>query len=238
MSKHLLRSLPRTFWEGFPHETGLRLPDPELNKLRKVLRLGTGDPIAILPNDGSIWQCELKGFEAVPKFQYFPDTEPAIHLTMIQALPKGDKLEEIIRSSVGLGVSKYVVFPSDRTVVRWDDQKVESRLARLRAIIREEAEVTYRMRLPELVHIGCLAEVFESWPDAEVLSESELESQPLEAKPAQNERSIVVGPEGGWSETELSAIGNRGRTLGPRVLRVQHAGPAAAALILLAAKSK
>lgn len=68
-------------------------------------------------------------------------------------------------------------------------------------------------------------------PRATVLSEVQDESKKLTK--VGTEMTIVVGPEGGWSIRELELIGDRGVTLGPRVLRVDHAGPAAAAILLL-----
>ena len=68
-------------------------------------------------------------------------------------------------------------------------------------------------------------------PDLRALSEVDSESATLGAK--RERETLAVGPEGGWSPRELELIGHRGVTLGPRVLRVDHAAPAAAALRLL-----
>ena len=74
-------------------------------------------------------------------------------------------------------------------------------------------------------------EVIKLHQDALFLSESEREFKtlPKTGKPL----ALGVGPEGGWSPSELVLIGDRGVTLGPRVLRVDHAAAAAAAILLL-----
>ncbi len=50
----------------------LELPSEEADKLRKVLRMSTGDPFAVLPDDGSLWICELDGKTAIPQRQEWP----------------------------------------------------------------------------------------------------------------------------------------------------------------------
>ena len=227
-----LRGLPRIFLPGASFEEPTELPREELDKLRKVLRLSSGAEVAILPDNGSLIRCRLQGHNVVPESVEWPNTEPALNLTLAQALPKGDKIDEIVRACTELGVSKFVLFPSDRTVVRWDEKKVASRLQRLHVIAREAAEVSFRTKLPTVEWVPNLERVLADHPAAIVLSEVEGLSPRLSV--ASEMMTIVVGPEGGWSPRELSLIGPRGVSLGPRVLRVDHAGAAAAALLLLA----
>lgn len=226
-----LRALPRVFVPGASAEDVIELPPQEVDKLRKVLRLSAGAQIAVLPNDGSVIRCEFTGRAANPLSIENPSVESPLRLTIAQSLPKGDKLDEIVRACTELGVAKFVLFSSDRTIVRWDEKKVADRLVRLQTIAREAAEVSFRTRLPEVEYLGNLAQVLKAYPDATVLSEAENETHLLSRKG--EEMTIVVGPEGGWAPKELALIGDKGVTLGPRVLRVDHAGPAAAAILLL-----
>jgi 16S rRNA (uracil1498-N3)-methyltransferase len=227
----MLRGLPRVFVPGANPNGPIELPKEELEKLRKVLRLSPGAEIAILPNDGTLIQCRLQTHHAEPISVHHPDTEPRLDLTLAQALPKGDKMDEIVRACTEIGVSRFLLFASDRTVVRWDEKKTMDRVNRLQTIAREAAEVSFRTRLPEFAIATGLAGVLRIYPDAVVLSEVEGIAPRLQ--PTSDAMTIVVGPEGGWSKLELRLIGDRGITLGPRVLRVDHAGPAAAAILLL-----
>lgn len=232
MSNAPLRSLPRVFIPGASHEEAIQIPSDELDKLRKVLRLSSGAEIAVLPNDGFVVRCRLDGRAAVPLEVHRPDTESPVELTIAQALPKGDKLDEIVRACTEIGVSGFVLFPSDRTVVRWDAKKTVERVRRLEAIAREACEMSFRTRLPKFEVAGSLEEVLKSTSAAIVLSESEGLGRAL---PKSDPRPfLVIGPEGGWSPREVALIGDRGVTLGPRVLRVDHAAAAAAAIFLLA----
>jgi 16S rRNA (uracil1498-N3)-methyltransferase len=227
-----LRALPRIFIPGADPSADIDIPRDELDKLRKVLRLAPGAQLGVLPNDGSLIRCELLVREARPLEVLRPDTEASLELTIAQALPKGDKLDEIIRACTEIGVSRFILFPSERTVVRWDEKKTIDRIHRLETIAREAAEVSYRSRLPVIELAKDLADVLNREPEAVVLSEVEGIPRPLQKT---GERmTVVVGPEGGWAKPELQRIGDRGVTLGPRVLRVDHAGAAAAAILLLA----
>ncbi|MDR3691290.1 MAG: RsmE family RNA methyltransferase [Fimbriimonas sp.] len=227
----ILRSLPRVFIEGATPDEPIEIPSEELNKLRKVLRLSPGAEIAVLPDDGTLIHCRLQTRHAEPIEVFAPETEPVLHLTLAQALPKGDKLDEIVRACTEIGVSHFVLFPSDRTVVKWDDKKTSDRVNRLRTIAREAAEVSFRTRIPTFEVLGGLKQLLDGRPDSVVLSEVEGTMPTLTR--LGSKMTIVVGPEGGWSKPELAWIGKRGVTLGPRVLRVDHAGPAASSILLL-----
>lgn len=225
-----VRSLPRVFLPGAePEEGAFSLPKDEYDKLHRVLRLGSGDPVAILPNDGTLWVCHLRGHNAICHEQITLATESERKITLMQALPKGDKLDNILAAGTELGVAKFVLFPSDRTVVRWDAEKIVSKQRRLEAIVRESCELSFRVRLPEILWLDSLAECLQQQPKAIVLSERD--DAPLLA-PIHGDATIVVGPEGGWSPREVEQIGNRAWSLGPRVLRVETAAIAACALAL------
>lgn len=216
--------------EGASMAGPIDLPRTEVDKLRKVLRLERGAPIAVLPGDGSLIRCRFEGHQAIPEVLETPRTEPALNVTIAQAFPKGDRMETVVRMGTEIGVSRFLLFPADRSVVRWDAAKLSDRVRRYEAIAREAAEQSFRTVVPQVEAAASLAEVLED-PDAVVLSELEGETKPL-AAPSSQRIVIVVGPEGGWSPAEVALIDNRGVTLGPRVLRTDTAGIAAAAALL------
>jgi 16S rRNA (uracil1498-N3)-methyltransferase len=230
VKKPSLRALPRLFVEGATPGAPIELPKPEVDKLRKVLRLAAGAEIAVLPNDGSVLRCRFEGHHAIPLEKEEPPTEAALRLTIAQALPKGDKAEEIVRACTELGVAAFIFFPSERTVVRWTEDKLEHKMTRLATIAREAAEVSYRTRLPEILYKPSLTAALSE--QAFVLAETEGLTKLL-PRLDQGEATLVVGPEGGWAKPELELIGARAVTLGPRVLRVEHAAAAAAARLLI-----
>jgi len=227
-----LRALPRVFLPGLDLEqVPFELPKEEVEKFRKVLRLAEGDQIAVLPNDGSLIRCEFRARQAWPLVTESPNTEPELKLTLAQAFPKGDRLDTILRMGTELGISGFVLFPAERSVVRWDASKIQEKRRRFEAIIREAAEQSFRSVLPTLEFAGSLADLLKKEPHAVFLSEFEGVSRKLSREGVT--MTIVVGPEGGWAPREVAQIGDRGVSLGPLVLRTDTAGIAAAAALLI-----
>lgn len=227
-----LRALPRLFLPGLdPDQDSYDLPREEVEKFRKVLRLEEGSQIAVLPNDGSLIRCAFRAKKAWPLSVEHPNTEPVTDVTLVQAFPKGDRLEIVLRMGTELGVKRFVLFPAERSVVRWDADKLDQKRRRFDAIVREAAEQSFRVRLPEIEFLPDLKAVLGRFPKAVVLSELESVTKGLPVE--RNTVELVIGPEGGWAPRELELIGERGVTLGPLVLRTDTAGPAAAAIFLL-----
>lgn len=231
-----LRSLPRMFVPIPPDaQVGdvIELPKEEVDKLRKVLRLGAGALIVLLAGDGRVFRATFTGQDAELTASEKVETEATKLVTLAQALPKPDKLDEVIRMGTEMGVSRFILFPSERSVVKWDKAKVEDRLRRLRAIAREAAEVSFRTLVPEIQLVGSLQDLLELQPDALVLSEFEGIQVHLRERIKGDAVTLVIGPEGGWAPREVAQIGDRAVTLGPRVLRVDTAAAAAVALTVL-----
>lgn len=226
-----IRALPRVFIVGADCSTPFEIPRPEFEKLHNVLRLRSGAEIGVMPNDGSFWKCVLDGRIAVPKEQFEPQTEPSKNITLIQALPKGDKIDDIIRSCTEIGVAKFILFPSDRTVVKWEEKKLADKIRRVEALAREAAETSFRMKIPSIQYVQSLDAALKDQANLIALSEYESVSRNLDH--SATEISILVGPEGGWSPRESERIQSFAVTLGPRVLRTEHAGFAAASRLLI-----
>lgn len=230
-----LRSLPRTFLPGFVSDgEPIQLPEAELRKIRNVLRLSTGAYVVILPGDGTLVVGQLDGKLVHPLFTEPAPPKPSVAVHLFQALPRSEKLEEIVRMTTELGVGKITIFPADRTIVRWDEKKRADRTVRLNAIAREASEVSYRGDLPVIGWEADLAAALESNPEAVVLSETENLAHSLRARIEGLSRvSLVVGPEGGWSPREVELIGDRVTTMGDYVFRVDTAAVSAVAFTLL-----
>lgn len=230
-----LRSLPRVFLDGLePSVLEFELPKSELKKLRDVLRLKAGAEIAVLPGDGTLWRCTLGDTSASRHSVETLTSESRLRVTLAQAMPRAEKLEEVIRMGTEIGVASFLIFDSDRTQVHWDERKKADRLVRLQTIVRESAEQSFRAVLPTVAFVAGLSSVLSD--HSIVLSEVERVedtlSDRLDALKG-DEVTLVIGPEGGWSPREVEMIGSNAATLGPRVLRVDTAAAAACALALL-----
>lgn len=226
-----LRALPRAFVQipNLDPTKPIPLPEEEFKKFRSVLRLSTGDEVALLPGDGSVIRATLDGKQAIPSDVQYPLTESPIEITLALGLPKPDSLEDSVRMASELGVANIILFTARRSVVKWEPAKLDKKLQRLQIIAREACEVAYRTKLPTFQVLPDLKSVLEQAQNPLVLSESDRAETPFPqiTKPT----TLVIGPEGGWDPIETKLITNP-ITLGPRVLRVSTAVATACALAL------
>jgi len=205
------------------------LPESIERQVRAVLRLADGDRIVLLPGDGTEALCRLVDGECVVEERRAVASEPRHRLTVVQALLKGDALEEVVQHATEIGVAGFRLVVTERCVARDISPR---RLDRLRAIAREAAEQSERGILPPVEAPVPLREALDA---GSVLLYEREESQRLGgmSPPA----GVVIGPEGGFSPAEVEAASAAGMAiagLGPRILRSETVAVAAAAVILSA----
>ena len=205
------------------------LPHEVRHQVRTVLRLGDGDRIVLLPGDGTEARCLLVGDECIVEDRRRAEGEPAHRLTVVQALLKGDALEEVVQRGTEVGVSEFRLAVTDRCVAR---ELSTRKLDRLRAIAREAAEQSERGLVPP-VHSPIPFDRALSG-DAVLLYERAAGERRLGALPSPPS-ALIIGPEGGFTERELARVREAGIAmtgLGPRILRSQTVAPVAAAIVL------
>lgn len=209
--------------------------------LFRVRRLTLGDPVTVFDGEGGEADAEVEriGADEATLRVGAPRREaaPSLHLTVVQALIKGERMDWCIEKLVEVGVDRIVVVATDRAVVKLDAARATSRQARLAAIAREAAKQARRAVVPT-VELAGLSEALAI--DAALrLCCHPVAARPLGAllgTPAAS-AVILVGPEGGLSPAELdraAAAGFEAVSLGPTVLRAETAGPAAVAALRIA----
>lgn len=207
--------------DGFP------LPAAIERQVRAVLRLRDGDRLVLLPNDGSEAICRLEGGACAVEERRPAAGEPHHRLTIIQAMLKGDALEQVVQHGTEVGVATFQLVVTDRTIVR---ELPPRRLERLRTIAREAAEQSERGRIPEVMAPVPLSEMLA--PGSVLLFERNDGERLGQLEPP---ASIVIGPEGGFAAEEVRAAVDAGvmvAGLGPRILRSETVAAVAAAMIL------
>ena len=203
------------------------LPGSIARQVRTVLRLRDGDRIVLLPGDGSAARCRLEGGDCVVEERTAVHGEPRHRLTVVQALLKGDALEEVVRRATEIGVSRFRLVVTERCVAR---DLSDRKLQRLHAIAREAAEQSERAIVPGVEPPVQLVEAVECGSVLLYERHAGERLSGLEAPP-----SVIIGPEGGFTPAELAqaqAAGARLAGLGPRILRSQSVAAAAASVIL------
>lgn len=207
---------------------GDRFPIPPSirHQVERVLRLRDGDELVILTGDGAEARCRLEGEACVVVERRTAAGEPRHRLTIVQALLKGDGLEEVVQQGTELGVAAFRLVVSERSIPR---DLSPRKLDRLRAIARESAEQSERGLVPEVTAPTPIEAAF---ADAVLLAER---ADGVRLRDLAPPSAVIIGPEGGFSPAELEAAARAGVTLaglGPRILRSRTVAVAAAAAIL------
>lgn len=159
-------------------------------------------------------------------------------LVLVQCLPKGHKIELGVRMATELGVDAIHLAISERTIVRPEPHRSDTRHKRLVRIAQEAAQQAQRSKVVEVVPAVPLLEAAARAPaPARKIVFWESSDSSLDDAPAWDDVSeawIIVGPEGGLSQHEVQELGRLGYAahgLGQTVLRVETAVPVAIALV-------
>jgi 16S rRNA (uracil1498-N3)-methyltransferase len=211
--------------------------------LGRVLRAGVGTVIQAVDARGELLTVRLTGIGARRAQGLVVGREPLatespLHLTLAQAIPKGDKMESIVRMTTELGVTRVIPLITARTVVRLEPARWGSRVARWQRVAREASQQSGRAAVPEIVaprEIGPW--LGEGREDGLLVCFWETERLGLDACLPADLRprvTVVVGPEGGLNAAEVQLLVDAGAIvagLGPRLLRTETAGAVAVALL-------
>jgi 16S rRNA (uracil1498-N3)-methyltransferase len=211
-------------------EERFALPASIARQVTRVLRLRDGDELILLDGLGGETVCRLAGMECVVLKRRAALGEPTHQLAMWQALLKGDHLEPVIRHGTEIGIARFGLFVSERSVAR---ELSPRKLARLRAVAREAAEQSERGIVPPVEGPVSYQEALAAAPPGSILLFERHEGKRLiELRPPS---SVFIGPEGGFSPAEVEAADRAGLAiagLGPRILRSETVAVAVAAAVL------
>jgi len=218
----------------------------DVKHIKNVLRLNINDILEICDNEENDYTVKIKSIEK-NKIQCeiltkdISRTEPPIDIVLYQGLPKASKMDFIIQKATEIGVKKIVPVITERAIVKIKDiKKEEAKIARWTRIAEEAAKQSRRGTIPNICSILNFNEMID------VLSEKELVIVPYECEEDTgiknvlknsncNEVHILIGPEGGFEESEikvLQEIGCKTVTLGPRILRTETAGLVTSTIVL------
>jgi 16S rRNA (uracil1498-N3)-methyltransferase len=217
----------------------VELPPDTASHLAKVLRARCGDELILFSGDGR----EFNGAIASVRGSRVSasvgdgrqvDRESPFAITLVQCVPRGDRMDFIVQKATELGVARIVPVLSQRSVVRLDKAHAESKATHWSAVAVSACEQCGRNRLPT---IEAAQPLLNYLGDCAPRAGPRLVFEPDCAAPppgmAQHSgvgAEIAIGPEGGFASDELEAFRVSGFSqisLGPRILRTETAAIAA-----------
>ncbi|MEV7276215.1 16S rRNA (uracil(1498)-N(3))-methyltransferase [Streptomyces sp. NPDC093111] len=229
-----------------PPVGGFLLDGPEGRHAVSVKRLRAGEELVLTDGNGAWAACAVTAAEGkdqltVEVTAVHQDPAPAPRITVVQALPKGDRGELAVETMTETGVDAIVPWAASRCITQWKGERGLKALAKWRATAREAGKQSRRTRFPEVADAMTgkqVAALLATADFAAVLHEDRDHPSGALATaelPDSGEIVLVVGPEGGVSPDELAlfeAAGAKPYRLGHSVLRTSTAGTAAGALVL------
>ena len=211
--------------------------------LGRVLRVAVGDVVQAVDRGGALLSVRLTAVAARRAEGLIVSraplaTESPLGLTLAQGVPKGDKMDGIVRMATELGVTRMVPLLTARTVVRLEPARWGSRLGRWQRVAKEAAQQSGRAAVPEIAapreiatwarEAGTTGLMICLWEEAREGLDTRLPAGPCPRV------TVVVGPEGGLAAEEVRGLADAGAivaSLGPRLLRTETAGAVAVALL-------
>ena len=228
----------RFFWQDRAGigETGT-IGGTDARHIRTVLRMKPGDTLVVLDGAGNDFEAEIMSISSdevrvspVKRIQH--NTDSPVKITLAQAMLKGKKMDTLARQITELGITRWVPFFSGRSIPVPTKSKLPARLERWRSIVMESLKQCQRSRLTEVDDIVSFDKVLElgSMSDVKLIfweEETRTLHEVLDPVPDKCEKiCVILGPEGGFSESEIEkavSLGFQSVSLGPRVLKAETA---------------
>lgn len=215
----------------------VELPGEVMRHLRSVLRLTAGAECELFDGKGNVARGEVQEDFRVEIRSLSRMPEPLCCLSLIQGLPKGEKLELVLQKGTELGVSSFLPTQMARSVGRLKPEREKKRLQRWEKIVQEAARQSGQAYLPQLQVEQSLDSALASVEaDLKLLlwEESGLPLDRVLPEKQPGRVAVIVGPEGGVTAEEAQKAEKAGYlpiSLGPRILRTETAGLAIMAIL-------
>ncbi|MEO6793604.1 MAG: 16S rRNA (uracil(1498)-N(3))-methyltransferase [Mycobacterium sp.] len=204
-----------------------------------VRRIRPGEQLTLGDGAGAVAECRVEeadrgGLRArvLDRWQVSPAVPP---VTVVQALPKSERSELAVELATEAGADAFVAWQADRCVARWDGPRADKGLRRWRATARAAAGQSRRSQIPPVHGVLATSELV-SWVREQVAGGTmvlvlhDAATAGLPAVAAASALALVVGPEGGITDAELTVLTGAGAIaarLGPTVLRTSTAAAVA-----------
>ena len=217
------------------------LPDTTFRHAVQVLRLGVGEPLILFNGEGGEYLAQISNVSKraasvlIDSFAAI-DTESPIHLTLVQAVIKPDKMDFALQKAVELGVNTIQPLITQRSVVRIGKEQVDKKLQHWDGIVVASCEQSGRTRMPTVQAPLTLERWLETPFTGTRLILAPGDFPRINALPSDvpTPIALLIGPEGGFTDAEVETCVQAGVlpvSLGPRILRAETASISALALL-------
>ena len=238
--------MQQIFVNDKPIDNKFIITGEDMHHLVRVVRLKKGEIIRVSTNDGNNFLCAVSDVTdkelVVDIKEQVASTELPNKIYLFQAVPKGDRMETIIEKCVELGVYEIIPVQMKNCIVKLDDKKKKSKLARYNTIASTAAKQSKRSIIPSVHDFMTFKEAYEY---ALALDELLL---PFESKNGMKDTfealdtlekgksiGIFIGPEGGFDASEIQLVQDKCKliSLGRRILRTDTAAICTLSMLMI-----
>lgn len=221
------------------HDTYIDIVGSDVNHIKNVLRLKTGDSLLISSGDNIDYTCHIAQIDEEHIRADIDSVdergrELASKIYLFQGLSKADKMELVIQKAVELGAFEVIPVAMKRSVVKLDAKKAESKVKRWNAIAESAAKQSKRSILPQVSDVVTFAQAVKMAENCQIkllpyecADGMEKTKRLIENITPGQDIAVFIGPEGGFDLDELELAKEAGCeiiTLGKRILRTETAG--------------
>jgi 16S rRNA (uracil1498-N3)-methyltransferase len=203
-----------------------------------VLRLREGEEVTLFNGRGGEYAARIASIQrlkiAIDVLQHRPvERESPLHLTLVQGVSAGEKMDSTVRKAVELGVAELQPVLATRSVARPKGERADSRRAHWQRVVVAACEQCGRNRIPEVQPLTSV-EDYRPGEGVKVLLSPRAELRFSAAVKGGEAFVLAAGPEAGFTADEEAALVEAGfvpASLGARVLRTETASVAALAAL-------
>ncbi len=204
------------------------------NHIVRVLRIAIGEKVVFCDGNYFDYECELVAcdsksadFKIINKYKNI--TEPEVKITIFQCLPKGEKMDDMIKRCVQFGAYEIVPVISKRCVSRPDKKSASKKIERYNKIARSSAMQSMRGYIPkvsDMIDFKTAIKKLADFKTGFVCYENEQDKLVNKMEISKDNIAFLIGPEGGLDESEIEFATQNGIecvSLGKRILRTEDA---------------
>ena len=227
---------------NYDTETQLELDADKAHYLNRVLRMRVDDSLFVFDGQGSEFNATIRKMDKTRATLQIGDrvaahTESKLRIHLVQGISRGERMDFVVQKATELGVKRITPVLTEFGVVKLDAARAEKRHDHWQKIAVSACEQSGRLRLPLIDTPLPLKTWFAAKPeqaDTELILRPGAATTLADVDTPRTKVCVLIGPEGGFSDSELEDakfVGFRAVSLGPRVLRTETAAIAALAVL-------
>lgn len=206
------------------------LRDDDIYHIKTVMRMQDNDTIEVV-FDKKVYECCLvnvkSNIEILIEKELQKKSKNEKFVNLIIPILKENKLDLILQKATEMGVYQITIIPMKRCVIRADEGKINKKIDRWNRIVKEASEQSKRVEIPKIDFLKNLKKL-EKCDGLNLVCSTREHEKSIKRVLTKNKNcdriNLVIGPEGGFDETEekyLVDLGYEPITLGDRIMRVE-----------------